>query len=517
VSDRPRRAAAAEIAAPLLLALFPVVFLWADNARGAFAVATVVRVALVVVAATAIVLVIARLLLHDLKAASLATSVLVILFLTYGHVEQRLSVAPDTLEETGLLVAWGLLAAAGLIVAVKRGAAASPKVFTGICFVAGSLIALNVVTLLRDAPTTDVPTAAWPVSTQGWSARAPERDVYYLIFDRYAGASTLKDQYGYDNGPFLRGLADRGFDVVPNAQANYPQTTHSLASSLNMTYLDDVADAAGEDSTDWRPLYRSLKDITVGRVFQSLGYRYEHIGSWWPQTATDPEANENYSYGHFGEFSTVFTYTTIWPTIASRLGIDAYDFRKQEYDRVAYQFDTLRQIANDPGPTFTFAHFLLPHPPYVMDQTGAYVQSPDHRSTDEAYIEQLQATNQKILDLVDDLADGPPSSRPIIIVQSDEGPYPNDQEEKSLHLVLPDVSPEVLHRKMRILDALYLPGVDPSAAGVTEDITPVNTFRVVFDTYFGGDLPVLPNRSYVFADDDHPYRFEDVTDELRHP
>jgi len=475
----------------------------------------VLRVAVVVISATAIVLVIARLLLRDLKAASLATCVLVILFLTFGHVEQRLSFAPGTLEETGLLVAWGLLAAAGLIVAVKRGSAASPKVFTGICFVAGSLIVLNAVTLIRNAPTTVLPTAAWPVSTQGWSPHTPERDVYYLVFDRYAGASTLEDQYGYDNGPFLHGLAERGFDVVPDAQANYPQTPHSLASSLNMTYLDDLAGAAGEDSADWRPLYRSLKDVTVGRVFQSLGYRYVHIGSWWPQTATDPEADENYSYGHFGEFSTVFAYTTIWPTIAAHLGIESYDFRKQAYDRVTYQFDTLRRVASDPDPTFTFAHFLLPHPPYVMDQTGAYVQSPDHRPIDEAYIEQLQATNQKILDLVDDLTQGPPSTRPIIIVQSDEGPYPNDQEEESLHLVLPDVSSDVLHRKMRILNALYLPGVDPSAAGVTDDITPVNTFRVVFDTYFGADLPMLPNRSYVFADDDHPYRLEDVTDELR--
>ena len=516
MSEHPRRAVAAQIAAPLLLALFPVVFLWAENARGAFAIATVLRVALIVVAVTAVVLLIARVLLRDLKAASLATCVVTVLFLTYGHVEQRLSVAPGTLEETGLLVAWGLLAVAGLMVAVKRGATASPKLFSGVCFVAGSLIALNAVTLLRDAPVTDLPTAAWQVSTDGWHPRAPERDVYYLIFDRYAGASTLKDQYGYDNTPFLRDLADRGFDVVPNARANYPQTTHSLASSLNMTDLANVADAAGEDSTDWRPLYRSLKDITVGRVFQSLGYRYLHIGSWWPQTATDPEADENFSYGHFGEFSTVFTYTTVWPTIASKIGIDTYDFRKQEYDRVAYQFDTLRQVATDPDPTFTFAHFLLPHPPYVMDQTGSYVPTPDHRPIDDAYIDQLQATNQKILDLVDDLTDGPPSSRPIIVVQSDEGPYPNDQEEKSLHLVLPDVSSDVLHRKMRILNALYLPGLDGSA-GVTDDITPVNTFRVVFDSYFGGDLPLLPNRSYVFADDDHPYRFDDVTDELRHP
>jgi len=46
----------------MLLALFPVIFLWAENARGAFSIATVIRVALVVAAATATVLVISRML-----------------------------------------------------------------------------------------------------------------------------------------------------------------------------------------------------------------------------------------------------------------------------------------------------------------------------------------------------------------------------------------------------------------------------------------------------------------------
>ena len=43
----------------------------------------------------------------------------------------------------------------------------------------------------------------------------------------------------------------------------------------------------------------------------------------------------------------------------------------------------------------------------------------------------------------------------------------------------------------------------------------MNTFRVILDSYFGADLPLLPDRTFIYTDYDHPYRFEDVTDKLR--
>jgi len=45
----------------------------------------------------------------------------------------------------------------------------------------------------------------------------------------------------------------------------------------------------------------------------------------------------------------------------------------------------------------------------------------------------------------------------------------------------------------------------------------VNTCRMILNDYFGGSLPLIPDRTYVFTDFDHPYRFEDVTDRLRGP
>jgi hypothetical protein len=174
----------------------------------------------------------------------------------------------------------------------------------------------------------------------------------------------------------------------------------------------------------------------------------------------------------------------------------------------------LNEIAANPEPTFTFAHFLLPHPPYIFHADGSFVASDSSRPVEQAYIDQLQYSNQVIEQIVSSLQAGPGPS-PIIVIQSDEGPYPpaSDQSSEILNWSWSKASDVELGRKLRILNAYYLPGdlrTRPYPA-----ITPVNTFRLILNDYFGAELPLLPDRTYVFTDPRHPYNFEDVTDRFR--
>jgi hypothetical protein len=43
----------------------------------------------------------------------------------------------------------------------------------------------------------------------------------------------------------------------------------------------------------------------------------------------------------------------------------------------------------------------------------------------------------------------------------------------------------------------------------------VNSFRLVFNKYFGTTYSMLPDRSYVFRNELEPYNFIDVTDRLK--
>jgi hypothetical protein len=322
------------------------------------------------------------------------------------------------------------------------------------------------------------------------------------------------EQYGYDDENALGFLEERGFYVALDSLANYPKTTHSLASSLNMTFLDDLAKRMGPDSGNWDPLYGMLRGFDVATGLQGLGYRYYHMGSWWNPTGSDPDADVSLEFDSKSEFSSVFSRTTAWPTLADHAGLeDDADFEQTQFERVLYQFQALEQVPDDPAPTFTFAHFTLPHPPYVFDAEGNYVTRARaaRMGSDEGYVQQLQYTNARMQELVDTLLAGPDD--PIIVIQSDEGPHPDALERDEDSYEWNDAPLVDLQLKFRILNAYYLP--NGGEDGLYSTITPVNSFRLIFDEYFGADLPLLPDRTWVFQDKAHPYRLTEITDELK--
>ena len=65
---------------------------------------------------------------------------------------------------------------------------------------------------------------------------------------------------------------------------------------------------------------------------------------------------------------------------------------------------------------------------------------------------------------------------------------------------------------MGILNAYYLPDVGQSV--LYPSITPVNTFRVIFNLYFNTNYELLPDKSYVHEDETHLYKFTEVNDKL---
>ena len=70
-------------------------------------------------------------------------------------------------------------------------------------------------------------------------------------------------------------------------------------------------------------------------------------------------------------------------------------------------------------------------------------------------------------------------------------------------------SQDELREKFGILNALYLPGVTPS--GLHPAMTPVNTFRIVFNAYFGTRMELLPDRSFAAVNEFKPYEFFEIT------
>jgi hypothetical protein len=114
--------------------------------------------------------------------------------------------------------------------------------------------------------------------------------------------------------------------------------------------------------------------------------------------------------------------------------------------------------------------------------------------------------------MIDSLLAGPEETDPVVVIQSDEGPHPVRFQNDEDAMVWPEATDTELGEKFRILDAVYLPGEGADAE--LGSFTPVNTFRIIFDRYFGADLPLLPDRSWVYRDTEHPYQLTEITDRL---
>lgn len=510
----------------MLLAAFAVLFLFAVNIREQITLESLtwplglaVGGALLLLLATAAIVRAARL---SLARAGLVSSVLVILFFSYGH-------AWPALEEVlklhrNLLALWAFAGLVGITLALRVRLEQVRAATGALNLAAIILVGLNLFPIAQFMLASGMTDAAGadPAVTPIDTPDGQRRDVWYLVFDRYAGQDALSQIYGYDNSPFLDALQERGFVVVEHSTANYLKTAHSLASTLNMDYLDgDALAGAATAADDWMPLNRALQGShAVQRFLKDRGYQYLHLGVRRGATYTNSEADRVFLYGDRSEFSAVLIETTLLAALENVLGDDGAPggIAGLYGNQSLYQFDALEQLASARAdtPRFVFAHFLLPHPPYVFNADGSWVtpQQASGRTRREQFLEQLQFANARILDLLDLLGDRQRAESPIVLIQADEGPFPDRYARDENGFAWSEATDDELLEKFSILSAYNVPGVDPEELGLSPGTTPVNSFRLIFNAAFGANLPTLPDRNWVFVDQRHIYEMEDVTDRV---
>lgn len=501
---------------PLLFAAAPIVFLWgrnvsevvSDQVTGPLSTSVAVGLALFGLFAIA---------LRSWRRGAVLASGLLFLFFSYGHVRELTGASA-----TPLLLVWTLLAIAAVVLAVRLGQGLGEV--TQAANVAGLALllvaALPLVSLIgRDAA------AAGPGETGSLpplprAEQSPGRDIWYIVPDRFASEANLREHYGFDNSHFTAYLESKGFTVLDDAVTNYAKTAHALASSMNMTYLDHLA---GNPGGDWGPVYGMFREHRLGEFLTRHGYRYTHVGAWWTPTATSEHAHVTMRLGKLSEFESVLRGTTILPDLRRTLSPEEEEVestpdehRLRQRDHVLFQLDALEQLAarRDRRPDFVFAHLTLPHGPNVFRPDGTYVTAEKDRlrTKNEGYLEQVEYANRRFMEIIDRLLDVPEEERPIVVLQSDEGENFARLDANIRGFVWPEASTAELEQKFQVLDAILLPDADVQ---IPEGMTPVNTFRLILDTYFGTDLGLLPDRAYVFRSERDLYNFTDVTARLR--
>lgn len=345
-------------------------------------------------------------------------------------------------------------------------------------------------------------------------------DIYYIILDGYGSEEMLDAIHGYDNSKFVGELETRGFSIADNSRSNYIRTILSLGSSLNMQYLDTISEEMG-DSYLWWPLMGTISQNQVRQFLGAQGYLSVSIANGWDFTSLEVADVLVKPYPIFlNKFEELYFQSTNLSTLSflNKLGVSipAYDTHRRT---VLFEFEKISDISEDvSSPKFVFVHIISPHAPFIFDKDGSsltpsypftfaddrYFLSPPSKYR-SGYLAQLEYINQKTLEAIDAILENS-KEPPIIVLQGDHG--------SGVYMDYHSADNSCLYERFSILNAYYLPGMPLQS--FPSDISPVNTFRMIFNEYFHAELPYLPNKQY-FSSSSTLYQFEDVSMRVDQP
>lgn len=457
--------------------------------------------------------VILKRILKNGRKAGLIISIALILFFTYGHiynVVNDISVGNTDVGRHRYLIIPFLACFALSTYYFVRTKQELDNTTTIANVIAVSLIAIilvNVVTysvnenyvIPQKQDTNSIPVE----DVSKFTVSKPEKlpDVYYIILDEYAGPRSL-EFLQYDNSDFFSYLDKRGFYLPPDSHSNYPMTHFSVPSSMNMKYVNYLSDQLGKESKNYIPATELLFNSQVTHNFKSLGYKIVIFNSGW----VSPDDFKDVDVSLCKDEKIINSVLLDAVARTSMMGYFVERWSEQEIrDRILCAFLELPTVKdNYEEPVFVFAHILLPHPPYVFGPNGEKITpgSPlNSEKWDEklAYLDQLKFTNKKSYEVIEKILEDK-ERQSIIILQSDHG---------SGFIDWKNPTDEMLKQRFSNLNAYYLPG--DAKNQLYEKITPVNSFRLIFNAYFNGNYPLLDDKMY-WSNGYMPYDMRDVTD-----
>jgi hypothetical protein len=322
----------------------------------------------------------------------------------------------------------------------------------------------------------------------------PGPNVYYIVFDCYPSPLYQREVLGRESGTLDSFLNSKQFHIIKDPSSNYNSTVFSMASTLQMNYVSWLKAGTPLTAFDYTLAMQKIKHAAVVDLFRKKGYMFHNLSIFdWP---SHPSIKPEKFLSTTGD-EAIF-YFTLWNCLKRDL-IDGLSARGDKTETSVLKdrkdllgpirdynekvMDSLTRIPGqmkDLGNVFVYAHVGMPHFPYFLDSTGnsypdSLVYGDSMITSRKRFREYIAYTDQRIIDLVEKLF---AVKRPadIIILQSDHGIADLDWNRKT--------------DAFRNYSAFYFPDKTRYAA-LYPGMSNVNTFRVIFNAYFGQQLPLL--------------------------
>lgn len=320
-------------------------------------------------------------------------------------------------------------------------------------------------------------------------------DIYYIILDSYTSSNSLKEFWNYNNTEFTESLKTRGFFVTDSFHSNYSNTLFSIASSLNMSYLNKNPIYKKYKFYELLSLSEIIKKNRVTSILSDFGYSINNLSLFDIQTQKsfyDFPVLLKYSLPEYLLFNRSILKVLKEGLLLRLSNININFFWKFSVFKHIPKtnlciYKKLISCNKSAHPQFTYAHFMMPHYPFFFkkdssfhDNIGDIVPEENSAIYKKNYLEQLIFTNKLIISLVDSILTKS-AKPPIIIIQGDHG-FREIKEAKRKE------------ESYSIFNAFYLPEKKIIADSVK---SPVNTFRLIFNSYYRSKLEILPSKRVI--------------------
>ena len=317
-------------------------------------------------------------------------------------------------------------------------------------------------------------------------------DIYYIILDEYAGIESLKLNFGFDNTNFYDHLTKKGFFISSNSYSNYPYTLLSIPSSLNMQYLD-----FNSNMTESKKSISQIRYITDNNlVMKNLSENGYYITSFFAgkeaighdDLIDEKMCGERYFSSH--NVAKIFS--------EERL--------KEKRNEILCTFKKMVEIKDKTTqPIFVYAHFALPHDPFVLNTNGDLQifeeTDSNYEESKKAYIEQLKFANKMSIKVIDEiLSDTDRDS--VIIIQSDHGERTKIDWENPTE--------QMIKQGLNNINAIYFPNRHEDLS--YDRISNVNSFRIIFNEYFNAEFELLEDKYFWMESGKPEFKITDVTE-----
>ena len=504
---------------PVLFAIFPILFIFSHNAKS-LSINNIFIPLLIVIPLIVVLFLITAFLIRNKQKAAIFVSIIVFLVFAFGHITNALG--SISVSIFGLI--FGPNKIAVLVYAITLLFSffilqRSNKTFDQLtAFLNIFAIILVGFQLILGAYILATRTQYHePIKENRLVISKTPPDIYYIILDGYGRSDILKEIYNYDNSEFINYLKETGFYVAEQSHSNYGQTLLSMFSAFNMNYLEALGIPIDSISNDRMMLSENLWENNVIRPLAKQS-GYSTVGFDSGYSLLKPQHVDVYFDKSLN--LSEYHYTLLHSTPFHLLFLKMQPQYEAYRNRIIYTFEKLGNITEVNSPKFVYAHIKCPHPPFVFSREGKLMTKPDlnYIGKDgshyfdlggtvekylEGYINNLRFVTNMVKATIKKLktsADYPF----IIVLQGDHGPGSG--------LDWSSLENTNIRERFSILNAYYF--YDKNYSLLYSKISPVNTFRVIFNQYFGANYDLLPDKSF-YSTWQLPFKCTEVTNSLK--